>query len=480
MIKTGQTTLSSYLSIYDILIPSNHEFRRLKALVDFQFVYDELVENYCLDNGRPAYEPIQMFKYLYLKLRYKLSDRDLIARCQMDMACKFFLDLSPEDDVIDASSLSKFRTQRIQDMRLIDLLIQKTLEIAIREGVLKSKRIILDATHSSSRFNQKSPSEILKSQSKALRKAIYQNDPELAELLPQKPEETASFEAQKSYCEQLIETVGQDDLANLGIIREQRNLLEEKLSDIAYAQSFDSDARVGYKAVDKPFVGYKNHIALSEERLITAVVVTSGEKADGNYLQALHQASMKNGMNVEGIVGDRAYSWKDNIEYCEANHLELFSRLNSVISEGHDTKGFTYVKDADTFICPAGEAPIRQTLTGKRKNSDTKVLTCFYDIEKCQVCPLREGCYKTGSQSKSHSRSIPSNTHQKQKIFEDSVYFQGVISERYKIEAKNSELKQRHGLDRAYSRGLFAMTLQTAMTVFVVNMKRIMTLIDEK
>ena len=36
---------------------------------------------------------------------------------------------------------------------------------------------------------------------------------------------------------------------------------------------------------------------------------------------------------------------------------------------------------------------------------------------------------------------------------------------RYKIEAKNSELKQRHGYDVATSTGLFGMQIRLAMTI---------------
>ncbi|MDY5318972.1 MAG: transposase, partial [Candidatus Egerieousia sp.] len=46
--------------------------------------------------------------------------------------------------------------------------------------------------------------------------------------------------------------------------------------------------------------------------------------------------------------------------------------------------------------------------------------------------------------------------------------------ERYKIEAKNAELKNAHGYDRADSYGISAMELQGAVTIFVVNLKRIM------
>ncbi|MFL0253359.1 transposase, partial [Clostridium neuense] len=59
-------------------------------------------------------------------------------------------------------------------------------------------------------------------------------------------------------------------------------------------------------------------------------------------------------------------------------------------------------------------------------------------------------------------------------------YFQEKSKERYKIEAKNSELKYRHGYDVASATGLKGMHLQSAVTIFVVNLKRILTILDGK
>lgn len=61
--------------------------------------------------------------------------------------------------------------------------------------------------------------------------------------------------------------------------------------------------------------------------------------------------------------------------------------------------------------------------------------------------------------------------------FQESEYFKEKSKERYKIEAKNSELKHRHGYDVASSSGLLGMELQGAVTIFAVNMKRIITLL---
>ena len=49
---------------------------------------------------------------------------------------------------------------------------------------------------------------------------------------------------------------------------------------------------------------------------------------------------------------------------------------------------------------------------------------------------------------------------------------------RHRIEEKNGELKEAHGLRRADSRGLFGMELQMYFTAFVANSKRIMRLTE--
>ncbi|WP_257352389.1 transposase, partial [Pseudalkalibacillus decolorationis] len=168
--------LSSYTDIYDLVVPKDNLLRKINELVDFSFVYNELKDNYCLDNGRYAISPIRMFKYLLLKSIHNLSDVDIVERSKYDMSFKYFLDMAPEDEVIDSSSLTKFRKLRLKDIDLLDKLINKTVEIATEKGIIKSPLIIVDATHTKSRYNQKSPKEILMDRSKMLRKAIYQVD----------------------------------------------------------------------------------------------------------------------------------------------------------------------------------------------------------------------------------------------------------------------------------------------------------------
>lgn len=58
--------------------------------------------------------------------------------------------MTPEEAVINPSSLTKFRKLRLKDTNLLDMLISKTVEIAIEKEIIKSKSIIVDATHTKS------------------------------------------------------------------------------------------------------------------------------------------------------------------------------------------------------------------------------------------------------------------------------------------------------------------------------------------
>ena len=66
---------------------------------------------------------------------------------------------------------------------------------------------------------------------------------------------------------------------------------------------------------------------------------------------------------------------------------------------------------------------------------------------------------------------------QLRKEIEASEKFQERLKIRHRIEEKNGELKEAHGLGRADSVGLFAMEVQMYFTAFVANIKRITKLI---
>jgi len=472
------------MAIYDIVVPKDNMLRQFNEMVDFSFVLEELKNKYCLDNGRNAVPPVRMFKYLLLKSIFDLSDVDVVERSKYDMSFKYFLDMAPEDMVIDPSSLTKFRKLRLKDVGLLDMLIQKTVEIALEKDLIQSKSIIVDATHTKARFNQKSPKEFLMEKSKLLRKAVYQIDEGMKEKFPPKTT-TNELGDELEYCQKVIEAVEKEEMIRkYPNVKEKLNYLKEIVEDHQEHLQFsqDPDARIGHKTADSSFFGYKTHIAMNEERMITAAVITTGEKSDGKYLQTLIEKSQETGMKIDTIIGDTAYSEKENIQYANEHKLQLVSKLNPNITQGTRQKEdeFEFNKDAGMYVCKAGHMAIRKAREGKKNTGKNQRDTYYFDIEKCKRCPFKEGCYKEGAKSKTYSVTIHSTEHSKQKTFQESELFKEKAKERYKIEAKNSELKHRHGYDVASSSGLIGMRMQGAMAIFAVNLKRIMTLLKGK
>lgn len=480
LLQQQKIQLSAYSDLYDLVVPQDNLLRKINELIDFSFIYEELVDKYCLNNGRNAESPIRMFKYLLLKTIYNVSDVDVVERSRFDMSFKYFLEMAPEDGVINSSSLTKFRKLRLKDTDLLNLLIGKTVSIAIEKGIVRSKSIIVDATHTLSKSNPFSAVQVLKERSKILRKAVYNIDEDWTERMPEK---NADNDLQKeiAYCKELEAVIESDPTLSLvPAIKEKLNLLKETVEDTKdnFIYSKDADARTGHKSADSSFFGYKTHIAMTEERIITAAVVTSGEKGDGPELPKLLQISQENGVEVDTIIGDGAYSGKENLKITSAQNIKVVAKLNPSITQGcrKEEDKFDFNKDADMFVCPAGHLAIRKAKQERENVGKNQVHIYYFDVEKCKSCPLREGCYKPGAKTKSYSVSIKSSLHQEQTVFQETEYYKDKSKHRYKIEAKNSELKNVHGYDRANAYGIENMQMQGAIAIFAVNLKRILKL----
>ena len=499
-------SLSEYQGIYDLLIPSDNKWRRMNEEIDFSFIYDFVKDNYSEKMGRTAKDVEFMFKMLLLKADSGLSDAGLVNMVRVNMEYKFFLNLDPEEtDIIDPSLLTKFRRERIvkyekdengeiikscdKSQELLDTMISKTVDIAISKGIMQKKNLgIVDSTHTLSRYGHISPREKLIQESKELRKKIYKLDKEMKKKMPKKREASGLIEDEIKYCEELIEVINKDGrFTEVPNIEENINMLKEIIEDTETELEYskDRDAKVGHKTADTSFFGYKSHIMMSKERIITSAVITSGEKHDGKQLQDLIEKTEENGIELEAIIGDGAYSEKDNLDYCSENGIKNVSKLSEQVLHGNRKKEdeFEFNKDAGMYVCKAGHMAIRKAKQGSKKdknNKNTEVECYYFDVEKCKHCPFKDGCYKEGAKTKTYSVKIKDDTHIKHMDYMETEEFKKYYSHRYKIEAKNGELKTCYGYEKANSCGKTGMNIQGATTLFLANIKRIYKLEAEK
>ena len=485
-----QTRLSEYARIYDILIPRDHIFRRMNEEIDFSFVRKELEDKYSAGMGRSAEDPVRMFKYLMLKAMHPASDEDLVKRAYTDMSYKFFLGLNPEDEVIDPSLLSKFRRQRLQDVDLLSILISKSVAMAIEKGIIKRKSdIIVDATHELAKSIAYNPIDYLRKMVGQIIKSCepFYGDSFHKEDLPV-CENDSDIEAMKDYCRILIEVLEDSGIAQIPAVGNKVNLLKEGLEDMK-SQTYvalDKDAKYGSKGTGKGFFGYKTHIGMTPESIVVAAAVTSGEASDGDYLVPLVEQAKQNGIEVECAIADSAYAGKENLDALK-DDVKVIAPVNPIITQGHrkgmDT-GFHYNKDADTYMCPAGELayykyynkerPKKLDANGKTIRSYKNAqMFYFFDVNKCKECPLRDGCYK-GGKYRTYTVTILSDTHKEQIEFEKTPEFKQKMKKRKRIEPLNAHLKNDLGMKQNISYGIESMTMLTAVAIYMSNIQKIM------
>ena len=490
--KNNQLELnfSKYYELYDIVIKPDNFWKQLNDMVDFSFVYEELKDKYSSTMGRTCEDIIRMFKYLLLKSYFKLSDRGLIERTQTDLLFKYFLGYDPEETkLINPSLLTVFRRERLKDEEdnLMDKLISKTVEIALEKGLIEVKsKIIVDSTHTNAMFHHISPREELIRQAKELRKSVYKIDESMHDKMPKKKESTGLLEDQIDYTKELLKIIKDDGrFTALPGLKEQIDYLEETMNDteIELEYSKDQDAKIGHKTADTSFFGYKTHIAMIPERIITAATITTGEKHDGKELINLIEKSKNNGIEVEAIIGDGAYSEKENLDYCSENKIKNVSKLSKFVTHGNSKRNdnFEYNKDAGMYVCKAGHMAIKKAhQKGNEHNNYTEVDNYFFDVEKCKHCPFKKGCYKEGSKTKSYNVTIKKDVHLNHMDYMKTEEFKTLYKERYKIEAKNAELKNNYNYGNANACGKLGITIQGATTLFLANIKRIIKLNKEK
>lgn len=488
MISSQRTlVLSPYAELYDILIPETNFFRQLHDRIDYSFIYEELSGKYCPNNGRMAVDPIRMFKYLILKMLSDLSDRDLVEEVKMNMAYKFYLDMAPEDMPVEASTLCKFRRQRLKDTNLLDLLIAKTLEMAESEGLIKRSdldgkfhmNVIIDGTHTVSNARLYRPVPALKEYSKGLRAQLYRCD----ETLKGKVESDhdislTDLQGEIGYGYRLLDYISSrlPHLLEIPAVKRRCNRYRELLDDIVdhyNASPADPDARVGHKSADTEFFGYKTQIAMDEEsRLVIGAAVTSGEVNDAiPGVELMKDISRNPDLQVEEMLGDTAYSGQPFLQLGSEHHFDVIAPPHPNLGAGIDGRdGFTFNKDADMFCCPMGHMAISKRNVTYKNDNCRKATIYKFDKEKCRTCPLKDTCLK---KAREKTFSVANLTREQKDLLNrrQTDRFKERRRQRYKIEAKNAHLKQGYGYDRAKGKGTEMMELQCAVTIFASNMK---------
>ncbi|OGP74979.1 MAG: hypothetical protein A2Y80_08010 [Deltaproteobacteria bacterium RBG_13_58_19] len=211
--------------LYDqILSQRPHFLKDLGQVVDFSFVREHC-KGFYADWGRDPWDPVLMFKMVFLQFLYDLSDREIEEQAAFNLVYKWFLGLSTEELPPDHTTLCRFRNRLGAEG--FEKLFNHVVEQARNRGFITDRLHIIDSTDIAARVD----------------------------LFRLKKEHKGKGDDDDHYVDR---------------------------------HSPDPDARFGRKSKKKSFYGYKVHkVEDADSEFIVKVKTTPGNVHDGTQLPAL-------------------------------------------------------------------------------------------------------------------------------------------------------------------------------------------------
>lgn len=151
---TAKQTAYEFVSLED-LVPENHMLRKIDKYIDFSFIHEKVNHLYCENNGRPAIDPVVLFKMIFLGYFYGIrSERRLEQEIQTNLAYRWFLGLGLTDRVPDHTTISWNRRTRFKDTTVFQDIFDEIVMQGIQHRMVGGRVLVTDSTHIKANANK--------------------------------------------------------------------------------------------------------------------------------------------------------------------------------------------------------------------------------------------------------------------------------------------------------------------------------------
>lgn len=398
--------------IYDKLIDTNSILYLIKMFFDFSFIYEEIKDFYCPDNGRNSIDGIIALKAIFAQKFYGLTERLLERKAKFDIELKYFLDIEIDDEPFDFTTAWNFK-KMLGEERVEAIFNQILLQIKAK-GLIKSFRrqaidtmpiVAAAALPSITALVYHAIKMVCKSVDSDVRKKIFSKTDLTKEKLEHYAKARPLFETPDNEKLRIFQKAADRGFKVLDIVHnkhlesEEITLLEEILQDNAKQKEndehqrkhtehakksvVDKDAGLGHKTKEKIIFGYKLGVSTTSEGFISAYEVTSMSHRDDEHLNPLLDKQEKNGLKCKEADADSAFGFIQNYVDAESKGVILHSPLRDFDPEELSVYDFKYDGKEQELTCI-------NNVTVKGKNAGA--LTFEFPLKTCRACPKAEQC----------------------------------------------------------------------------------------
>ena len=429
------------------LVPQDHLLRKIERAIDFDFIRDKVKELYCADNGRPAVDPVVLFKMLFLGYLYGVrSERQLVREIQVNVAYRWFIGYGLTDKIPDASTFSQNRRRRFTESTVYQEIFDEIVLQAMRRTWINGRVLYTDSTHLKASANKH------KFKKKHV-EASARNY--LAEL------EAAIETDRKEHGKKPLKA-------------------KQQPPEVKEIKESTTDSDSGYMVREgkpKGFFYLDHRTTCGRHNLITDTHITPANVHDSiPYLERLDHQRQRFGFATEAVGLDAGYMSAPICKGLEDREIYgvIGYRRPTHIKGRLPKRAYTYNPQTDTYLCPNGQSLTYRTTSreGYREyRSDPAV---------CKACPYLGQCTSNAQKIKTVTRHVWEGYREAVDSHRLTATGKAIYKRRKEtIERSFADAKQLHGHRYVRMRGLLRAQEQCLLSAACQNMKK-MALLAER
>ena len=455
--KNGKKEPQMQIVSLEQLVPEDHLLRKIDAAVDFDFIYDLVEEKYSTETGRPSIDPVTLIKIPIIQYMFGIkSMRQTIKEIEVNVAYRWFLGLDFYDKVPHFSTFGKNYKRRFEGTDLFEQIFQQILLQCMKNDLVNTDTMFIDATHVKAAANRKKSKKILVAKKEA---RFYD------EKLREEIDADRAAHGKKPLKDK-DKNDDDDDSPSAG--SGGPTPLEEAAMKEKKQSTTDPESGWFHKGEHKEVFAYAVETACDENGWILDYTIHPGNEHDSRTFPALYEKLKRLGPKM--MVMDAGYKIPPIAKMLLDDGITpVFPYTRPKTKDGFFRKHeYVYDEHFDCYICP-NDHVLKYSTTNREGYREYKS-----DPKICAGCPYLEQC----TQSQNHQKVITRHIWQEyMEICEDIRCTRGMkeIYSRRKetIERDFGTAKEHHTMRYTQQVGKEKMAMKVGLTFACMNMKKL-------